>query len=101
MKMQSVMTLRLTKEDLKVIEDISTSEKKDKSTTARELVRLGKIYFAIIQYKNSKISIERAAKIAGLTISEMMDLLEQLGIKSELGLEDYLEGESVAKEIIS
>ena len=89
-RMQNVMTVRLPKEDLKVIEEISLKEKIDKSTTVRNLIELGKIYLAIIQYKENKISIGKAAEIAGLTISEMMDLLSKLGIQSNLDLADYL-----------
>ncbi len=54
----------------------------------------------IIQYKENKISIGKAAEIAGLTISEMIDLLSKLGIESNLDLADYLESQKLAEEII-
>lgn len=99
-RLENVMTVRLSKDDLKIIEEISLKERKDKSTTVRDLVELGKIYFAIIQYKENKISIGKAAEIADLTISEMIDLLSKLGIPSNLDLADYLEGQKFAEEII-
>lgn len=99
-RMQTVMTVRLPKEDLKVIEEISSRQKKDKSTIVRSLVELGKVYFAIIEYRENRISIGKAAEIAGLTISEMMDLLAKLGIESNLELSDYLESQKFAKEIV-
>ena len=99
-RMENVMTVRLPKEDLKVIEEISLKERKDKSTTVRELVELGKLYFAINHYKENKISLGKAAEIAGLTISEMMDLLSKLGIKSNLDLSGYLESQKYAEEIL-
>lgn len=98
--MDNVMTVRLPKEDLEVVKLISIKNKKDKSTTVRELVELGKIYFAITQYREGKISIGKAAEIAGMTISEMMDLLSKLGIESNIQLEDYLEGQKFAEELI-
>ena len=64
----------------------------DKSTTVRELIELGKIYFAILKYKDGKISIGKAAEIAGLSLSEMIDLAAKLGIESKLEVSDYLEG---------
>ena len=100
MKMDNVVTVRLPKEDLEVVKEISIKSKKDKSTTVRELVELGKIYFAIVEYSERKISIGKAAEIAGLTISEMIDLLSKLGIKSSIELEDYLEGQKFAEELI-
>ena len=99
-RMQHVMTVRLPSEDIKVIEQISQKEKTDKSTTVRNLVELGKVYFAIIQYKENKISIGKAAEIAGSTISEMIDLLSKLGIKSNLDLADYLGSQKLAEQII-
>jgi len=42
----------------------------------RRMQKLGKIYFAIIQYKENKISIGKAAEIAGLTILEHTQLLK-------------------------
>lgn len=99
-RLQNVMTVRLPLEDLKAIEEISQKEKKDKSTTVRELVELGKIYFAIMQYRENKISIGKAAEIAGLAISDMMDLLSKLGIQSNLDVVDYLESKKFAEEIL-
>ena len=99
-RLENVMTVRLPKDDLKIIEEISLKEKKDKSTTVRDLVELGKIYFAITEYKENKISIGKAAEIAGLSISEIMDLLTKLGMQSNLDLADYLESQKFAEEIL-
>jgi len=99
-KMQSVMTIRLPKEDLEVIKEITAEEKIEKSTAVRELVEMGKVYLAILKYKDGKISIGKAAEIAGMTISEIMDLFAQLGIKSKLEINDYLEGSKVAEEAL-
>lgn len=99
-KMNSVVTVRLPREDIRAVEEISMKGRKDKSTTIRELVELGKIYFAIIEYKEGKISIGRAAEIAGLSISEMIELLSKLGIEGNLEVEDYLEGLGLAKELL-
>ena len=99
-RLETIMTVRLPQEDLKIIEVISKKERKDKSTTLRNLVGLGKIYFAIIQYKENNISIGRVAEISGLTISEMMDILFKLGIRSNLELADYLESQKFAEEYL-
>lgn len=97
-KMDTVLTLRLPGEDIDVINQFAEEYHKDKSTTVRELVEMGRVYAAIKQYAEGKISLGKAAKIAGLTIVEMMDLLTELGIKNKLDIEDYLEGKkTVAK----
>jgi len=99
-RMNSVITVRLPNEDVETVKQMSALTKKDKSTVLRELVELGKVYLAIREYKEGRISIGRASEIAGLSISEMMDLFTWLGIKSNLELQDYLDGEKVAKELI-
>lgn len=95
--MKSVLTLRLPDEDIKVIEKVSLQEKTDKSTVLRELIELGRVYFAILNYRDGRISLAKAAEIAMLSISEMIDVLSKLGVKSNLELGDYLEGAKVAE----
>ena len=99
-KMSNVLTVRLPKEDVEAVEQISIKNKKDKSTTIRELVELGKIHFAITQYKEEKISLGKASEIAGISISEMIDLLAKFGIKSPITYEDYLEGQKNAEKML-
>lgn len=60
---------------------------------------MNKLTVAIMQYKERKISIGRAAEIANLSISETMDLFAELGIKSNVTYEDYLEGLKYAREL--
>ncbi len=47
---------------------------------------------AIENYKNGKVSIGKAAELAGTSISEMIVILSRFGIKSNLDFDDYLEG---------
>ena len=51
-----------------------------------------KTYFATRKYKEGKISIGKAAEIANLSISKMIDILAEFEIKSNLDVLDYLEG---------
>jgi len=99
-RMNNVLTLRLPKEDLDAVQQISLQTKKDKSTILRELVELGKMYYAITQYKQGKISIGKTAELAGVNLAELMDTLTSLGIKSNLDVEDYLEGKKYAQKVI-
>ena len=95
-----VLTLRLPEEDLMAIEEISVAENVDKSTAARELIELGRAYFAIKNYKEGKISIGKAAELAVIAISEMMDLHSQLGIENKIDMTDYLAGTMTAKRLL-
>ncbi len=98
-RMNNIITVRLPKEDIDAIEEIAIATAKDKSTTLRDLVEQGKVYFAIKKYKEGKISLGKAAEIARISISEMIEILTELGIKSSLDVEDYLEGERTVENI--
>ncbi len=97
--MNNVITVRLPKQDMDAIEKIATATAKDKSTIVRDLVEQGRVYFAIKEYKEGKISLGKTAETAGISISAMIDLLADLGIESNMDVEDYLEGEKNSKEI--
>ena len=97
--MNNVMTVRLPEEDVQLINQFATAYKKDKSTAVRELVEMGRLYFALQQYIKAKISLGKAAEISGVTISEIMDLMIELGIKNKLEINDYLESVKTAKKI--
>ena len=57
------------------------------------------IQTAIEQHRAGKISIGKAAQKAGVTISEMMDKLAELGIENKMTKEQYLEGIKNIKKI--
>lgn len=97
--MAKVITLRLKEKELGFIEEISKKENGDRSYAARKLIDYGWIYFILKSYKEGKISIGKAAKELNLTITETIELLADLGIKSPISYEDYLEGYKHAKEI--
>jgi predicted HTH domain antitoxin len=44
------------------------------------------------KYKRSEASLEKAAKIAGVSIAKMMDILKDHGVEANLEYEDYLKG---------
>ncbi len=98
--MQSIMSIRLPQEDVKTIKEIAATEKIDKSTAVRELVEGGLIYFSISKYREGRISIGKAAEIAHLSLSEMIDLLAGLGIPATMDLGDYLAGSQTAGKLV-
>lgn len=67
------------------------------SKKVRQLVDLGPIMLAIEKYKKSEASIEKAARIAGVSISEMMDVLSEYGVDANVEYEDYLKGSRGSK----
>ena len=69
---------------------LQKEEKENVSKAVRELVDLGRVMLAIEKYKKSGASIEKAARIAGVSISKMMDIFRDYGVEANLEHEDYL-----------
>ncbi len=93
------LSIRINDDVYKFLSSISNEEKEDVSKTVRELVDLGRIMLAIEKYKKAEASIEKAARIAGLSISEMMDIFKEYGIGTNLEYEDYLKGLKILRKV--
>lgn len=98
--MGKVITLRLKEKELGFIKELSSKENGDRSYAARKLIDYGWIYFILKNYREGKMSIGKAAKELNLSITETIELLADLGIKSPITYEDYLEGQKVAEEML-
>lgn len=62
------------------------------SKAVRELLEMGRLHLAIEEYKKGTASLGKASKLAGVSISRMMDILTEYGVESNLEVEDYLSG---------
>lgn len=86
------LSIRIDDDDYTFLSVLAKEEKEDVSKTVRELVDLGRVMLAIEKYKKSEASIEKAAKIAGVSISKMMEIFKEYSVEANLEYEDYLKG---------
>jgi predicted HTH domain antitoxin len=89
---KKTLSIRVDNEDYRFLSSLAKEEKEDVSKKIRELVDLGRVMLAIEKYKKSEASLEKASKIAGVSISKMMDILREHGVEANLEYEDYLKG---------
>jgi predicted HTH domain antitoxin len=89
---KKTLSIRMNDEDYRFLSILAKEEKEDVSKKVRELVDLGRVMLAIEKYKRSEASIEKAARIAGVSISRMMDIFKEHGVEANLEYEDYLKG---------
>lgn len=90
--MQKVLTIRVDEENYDFVREFSKAKAEEKSRIIRKLIESGRIFLAIEQYKEGKASLNKAAEISGLCLSEFIDVLTEFGIESNLTLEDFEEG---------
>lgn len=91
MKLERI-SLTVPKEILEKSEKIAKEKLEDRSTVMRELLALGlKQYMvksALNQYMEGKISMERAAELADVSIWKFLDILKDKKIPIRYDLED-------------
>jgi len=90
-----VMTTRVPEELVKEVEKIAEIEALDKSTTLKRLliraVQAWKIDYAIKMYQEGRISIGKAAEMAGVSLWEIGDILSNRKIPIQIGREELEE----------
>ncbi|MEK6907184.1 MAG: UPF0175 family protein [Nanoarchaeota archaeon] len=97
--MEQITSFRLEKKDLEFLNKFSREENRSRGGALRELISNGRVMIAIKLYKEKKISIGKASDIAGISISEMIDILSKFGLNSNLTLEDFKESLKIAKKL--
>ena len=86
------LSIRMNDDSYKELFSLAREERIDVSKVVRDLVELGRIMLAINKYKASEASIEKAAKIAGVSVSKMIDIFIEFSVEANLDHEDYLKG---------
>lgn len=95
MKTTEVVSARLPKERVRLLEEIAREEKVDKSTildrALEHYTREWKLKKAIESYREGMVTLSRAAEIAGVSVWEMIDILAQRKVSSQYDVEDLKE----------
>ena len=98
-KMEKTMSMRIGAEDYAFIKNLAKENKKDLSEAVRTLVDRGRLMYAIERYRDGKASLGTVSQIAGVSISEMMNILARFGIESNVGYDDYARGLESLKKV--
>lgn len=98
-KAQKMVSIRLEADDYKFLSGLAEADKEDLSTAVRDLLFRGRRFLALERYRDGKASLSKAAEVAGVSVSEMMDLLAEHGIPADLRLEDYRESLKTLREV--
>ena len=90
--MTKTMSIRMDPDNYKFINELSKEERGDLSKAVRELVYKGRVMLAVEKYKKGEASLGRAAELAGIPIGQMITVLQEYDVKSNLEREDYRQG---------
>ena len=93
--MAETISVRLDKEDVREIEELSKLEKKSKSHVLRNVLELGlkdkKLELALEKFRKKEASIGKAARIAEVPLSQFMDVLVEKNIDFHYGIKELKE----------
>jgi len=89
--MEHVISCRLDDKEVKFLEQYAEQNNETKAKILRELLEEGRKMEAIQLYKKGKTSLGKAAEVAGVCLSDFMDLLSEFGVTSNLTMEDFKE----------
>ena len=91
-KSQKSLSVRMDEEDYQFLNRLAKEEKEGVSKALRKVMSLGRVMLAVKKYKKSEVSLGKATEIAGVSISDMIEILADYGIESKLDFEDYRQG---------
>ncbi len=92
-----VLSVRINTNDLHLFSKVL---KENKSRVLRELVTEGKKHKAAYLYKEKKVSLGLGARLAGVTLSEFIDLLKEHNINLNVEKEDVQEALKTARRFL-
>jgi predicted HTH domain antitoxin len=93
------LSIRIDEDDYRFLAAMAEEDKEDVSKTVRELVELGRLHLAMEKYRSSEASLEKSARVAGVSVSRMMDMLRDFGIEANLEMEDYRASLNTARSL--
>jgi predicted HTH domain antitoxin len=93
------LSIRIDEDDYKFLSTLAREERGDMSSAVRELVDLGRVMLSVERYKNGEASLEKAARLAGVSLSKMMDILAEYGVEANLAHEDYLKSLKTVRKV--
>jgi predicted HTH domain antitoxin len=92
-------TVRLPKELLEVVRHRARQEKIDESTAIRQLLALGAENYAVELFRHGRITLSEAAGLAGVTVRQMIDVLQTHGIRGNVRLDQQQKALEFVKEL--
>ena len=92
-----LVSARLDTESLEEFENVMNESK---SKVVRELVEAGRKHKAVELYKNKKVSLGLGSRLAGVTLSEFIDLLKDHNVSLNLDIEDVKRSLETARRVM-
>lgn len=93
--MEETISVRISKEELRKIEEILKYEKSPRSHILREVLEKGikekRLEIALEMFQNNEATAWKAARLAGIPLIKFLDILKEKGLEFHYTEEELLE----------
>ena len=86
-----IRSIRLSDDIDRAIDYVSQNEKLEKTQSLRKLARIGFEAYVAKSYEKGKLTLRQASELLSLTLSETIDLLQEMGVKGNIRTQDVME----------
>ena len=90
-----VITLRIPQDVLEKIDEIARRENKERSEVVREILKIGLkdklVGDALKMYREGKVSMWKASKMAGVSLWEFIEILKDRGVEIQYRIRELEE----------
>ncbi|NHN46574.1 hypothetical protein G9464_03040 [Halostella sp. JP-L12] len=97
------ISARIPDEDEEALDEVATLLDEDKSTVIRKALREGltdiRIRLAVERYQTGDISTNQAARIAGVSVAEWLEIAHDRNLTSQLSTDDIAADADSAREL--
>lgn len=97
------ISARIPDDDEEVLEEVAELLDEDKSTVIRKALREGlhdlRVRVAIQRYQSGEISVNQAARVAGVSLSEWFDIARENNLTTQLTSDDLEADVEAAREL--
>jgi hypothetical protein len=98
--MKNVLSVRLDERAMSRLRERARKEGRELSTVARDLIDEGLVLSAMREYREGKLSLGLLASRLGLSVSEALDSLAEIGVVSPVAYDEYLESTETARALL-
>ncbi len=97
------ISARIPDEERDVLEEVAELLDEDRSTTIRKALREGlsdlRVRVAIERYQTGEISVNQAARIAGVSLGDWLEIARERNLTTQLSPEDIERDADIAREL--
>lgn len=97
------ISARVPDDEKEAIQEVADLLEEDQSTTIRKALREGlselRIRVAIERYQSGDVSVNQAARLAGVSLAEWMEIARERNLTSQLSPEDLEADVDAAREL--